>query len=132
MKWYLVGFLPYQSLFVWFEKQFYKMARLVLKEEENKFLLKFLNRFLSDEGVKSRFYFNLIKSKGLKGAKAYTAKFSFDKLYDYAEATNFAFTWSETNEGHAFWRNIYDKWQSLLDKCFKRLNINRYGVPLTL
>lgn len=36
------------------------------------------------------------------------------------ELVNFAFCWSETPEGHAFWRSISEQWKELLWEVIKR------------
>lgn len=62
-------------------------------------------QFLKDNGVYEMFFANLLNKKQREDLSQYFLSHFFN-----VNAISGAFVWSETEEGHAFWSEISEKW----------------------
>lgn len=112
------------------------------KENQREIIREFV-KFLKDEGVYCRYKENIMDSinnwsdvYGFKQKNNYigfTYGIQIKLLYDSRgseqgltmslaeEFINYAFTWTDTPQGHYFWEGLSEKWKRYIRKKFKSL-----------
>ena len=94
----------------------------------NKIILPFFIRFLKKEHSLQRYMKNLNSDNGYNLRIWYyensdVSHFLFKDIYtnNGYNLLNKAFRWSETEEGHAFWQDLNNKWKFKLYVCLHNL-----------
>jgi hypothetical protein len=71
--------------------------------------ISFFKKFLIQRGALIKFYRNIIDHN------RHANLLDYPLLDDMEESINYAFTWSDTPEGHNFWAILDDRWRNLCD-----------------
>lgn len=91
-----------------------------MKLEYDKRITNAFIRFLRERNITRRYKYNCIKYRS--GRKYNTCvKFirSAESIQDKNYLLSYAFHWTNTKEGNAFWLNIYEKWNMTWNALWK-------------